>query len=268
MHRIVTHARSNAIAYLALFTTLGGVSYAATALPKNSVGTKQVRNGSLLAKDFKAGQLPAGATGPQGPKGDTGAAGATGPQGPKGDTGPAGPAGPATGAAGGDLTGNYPNPTIAANAVGTSKLAAVPMVKVRLNAASPGINNDSNIHVPWNVIVYGDSSMWSASTPERLIAPIDGVYVVSATATWEGDPDGARGLRITKNGSNGEDAGYSLTHAADALYTVVSNASGTIRLAAGEYVTVRAENANSNNTLKLIGDSATRSYASMTWVSN
>jgi hypothetical protein len=99
-HRILTHVRSNVIGYLALFTTLGGVGYAATALPKNSVGTKQVRNGSLLAKDFKAGQLPAGATGatgpqgPQGPKGDTGAAGATGAQGPKGDTGAQGERGP------------------------------------------------------------------------------------------------------------------------------------------------------------------------------
>ena len=54
-------------------------------LPKNSVGTKQlkknavtaakVKNGTLLAADFKAGQLPAG------PKGDPG------PQGPKGDPG-------------------------------------------------------------------------------------------------------------------------------------------------------------------------------------
>lgn len=59
-------------------------------LAKSSVGTKQlkknavtsikVRNGSLLAADFKAGQLPSG---PQGPKGDPG------PQGPKGDTGTA-----------------------------------------------------------------------------------------------------------------------------------------------------------------------------------
>jgi hypothetical protein len=56
---------------------------AATTLGKNSVGTKQlkrnvvtgakVKDGSLLAGDFKAGQLPAGERGPQGVPGAPGA---------------------------------------------------------------------------------------------------------------------------------------------------------------------------------------------------
>src|SRR5215216_3016263 len=91
------------VACVALLVALGGVSYAAGVLPKNSVGTAQlkkkavtraklkknavtgvkinknavtgvkVKNGTLLAADFKAGQLSAG---PQGPKGDKGDAGA------------------------------------------------------------------------------------------------------------------------------------------------------------------------------------------------
>jgi hypothetical protein len=85
------------VACVALVVALGGVSYAASVLPKNSVGTAQlkknavrglkVKNGSLMAADFKAGQLPAG---PKGEKGDPGAPGAQGPKGDKGDTGPAG----------------------------------------------------------------------------------------------------------------------------------------------------------------------------------
>ncbi len=82
------------IATVALFIALGGTSYAVTQLPKNSVGTRElktnavtspkVKNGALLAEDFKSGQLPAGATGPQGPKGDAGADGSVGPQGEPG----------------------------------------------------------------------------------------------------------------------------------------------------------------------------------------
>ncbi|MFM9044643.1 MAG: hypothetical protein ACKOL0_02370 [Solirubrobacterales bacterium] len=80
------------ISAVALIVALSGSAYAISQLPKNSVGTKQIRNGavtspkvkdaSLLARDFRAGQLPAGPRGEQGPRGETGATGATGPAGP------------------------------------------------------------------------------------------------------------------------------------------------------------------------------------------
>src|SRR6266545_9398 len=64
------------LACIALFVALGGTSIAAVAaLPRNSVGTAQVRNGSLLRVDFRSGQLPAGARGPAGPAGPIGPAG-------------------------------------------------------------------------------------------------------------------------------------------------------------------------------------------------
>jgi hypothetical protein len=82
---------ANVVAFLALFVALGGISWAAIKLPKNSVGAAQikknavtsakVKNRTLLAKDFKAGQLPAGAPG------------APGQRGPQGFPGPRGPAG-------------------------------------------------------------------------------------------------------------------------------------------------------------------------------
>jgi hypothetical protein len=47
MNRLAAHVRSNAVAYLALFVALGGTSYAAANLPANSVGNRQIRNGSV-----------------------------------------------------------------------------------------------------------------------------------------------------------------------------------------------------------------------------
>jgi hypothetical protein len=69
---------ANVTATLALVIALGGTSYAAIKLPKNSVSSLQVKDRSLLKKDFRPGQLPAGkkgATGAQGPEGPAGAAG-------------------------------------------------------------------------------------------------------------------------------------------------------------------------------------------------
>ena len=102
--RLLRHRPSPAIvvACVALLLALGGVGWAATALPRNSVGNAQLRNNavtsrkvknhSLLRADFKNGQIPRGARGPVGPTGATGPKGATGARGP---TGPAGAAGTA-----------------------------------------------------------------------------------------------------------------------------------------------------------------------------
>lgn len=147
-------SHSMLVACIALFVALGGTAFAAISitgrqvvdssltgkdLKNGSVTTSDIRNYSLRAKDFKLGQLPAGATGAQGvrgwsgatgqtgttgstgvqgdtgdtgvagadgavgPQGDPGTDGAVGPQGPQGDPGSAGADG-ATGAAGADGT--------------------------------------------------------------------------------------------------------------------------------------------------------------------
>jgi len=77
------------VACLALLVALGGTGYAATVLPRNSVGAAQlqanavtsakVRNGTLVRQDFKPGQLALGPRGASGPAGPAGPAGQTGP---------------------------------------------------------------------------------------------------------------------------------------------------------------------------------------------
>ena len=73
------------VACFALLVVLGGSGYAAVqALPRNSVTSVQVKDHSLLSRDFKAGQLPRGARGPVGPVGPAGPAGPAGPSGSSG----------------------------------------------------------------------------------------------------------------------------------------------------------------------------------------
>ena len=94
MKRIAQHLTfANVVACLALFIALGGASYAAFKLPKNSVGTKQIKKHAVTpGKLSKAAKSTL--TGPAGPKGATGARGPKGEPGPKGDTGPQGKEGP------------------------------------------------------------------------------------------------------------------------------------------------------------------------------
>ena len=95
------------MAALSLFIVLGGTSYAVAAgsidsreikngqvkrvdLGVDSVDSRKVRSGSLLANDFRVGQLPAGPPGPRGFVGPSGPQGAAGPRGAQGARGPAG----------------------------------------------------------------------------------------------------------------------------------------------------------------------------------
>jgi hypothetical protein len=71
------------VASLALFIALGGGAYAAMNLPKNSVGTAQLKKGAVsLDKIGRAAQESLrGVRGPAGPAGPPGAQGEEGPQG-------------------------------------------------------------------------------------------------------------------------------------------------------------------------------------------
>jgi hypothetical protein len=72
-----------------------GVTAMAAKLGKNSVTSKEVKDGSLTLADFKAKERDKlkGAKGAEGSAGAKGATGATGPAGPAGATGAQGPAG-------------------------------------------------------------------------------------------------------------------------------------------------------------------------------
>ena len=118
--RVRDHIRDNIYGLIAIFIALTAGAYAASQAPKNSVTSKSIKNGQVKTKDVADDSLTGvdiNESTLNGIQGQRGATGPQGAQGAQGQTGATGPAGPINVAAGGDLQGNYPDPTIKADAV-------------------------------------------------------------------------------------------------------------------------------------------------------
>ena len=161
---------ANVLSTVAVFLALGGTSYAAVSITgrdvenssltghdvedasltgrdirnssltglqvkHSSLGTTDIANGALLSKDFKAGELPAGAQGPSGERGDAGETGSTGAQGVDGLDGAAGTAGApgADGLDGAAGTAGAPGADGLDGAAGTAGAPGTGLTSGRLN---------------------------------------------------------------------------------------------------------------------------------------
>ena len=214
---MLAYLRRHHIGLLALFIALGGTSYAAAKLPRNSVGTTQIRSGAVtqskLAKSVQSKLSKAGAAGP---------AGATGAQGPKGDAGAQGPQGVqgVQGIAGAKGDKGDPGPTSAD--VGGTNLTVSPVGTPlpTLSEASVTLEQPGKVLV----LVTGTSSVTCGGAPcTRVIgATLDGAKVQGLAQSVDGaasatTKDSIAAVGIVSNVSAG-------THTAAVTST---NATGT-----------------------------------------
>jgi hypothetical protein len=149
---------ANVMATFAVFLALGGAAYAATKLPKNSVGTMQIKKGAVtppkLSKAAKA--TLTGATGSQGPKGE------------KGLTGEAGSAlAYARIEANGTLdTAHSKNITSSSLSSITGVYCVTPSVPVTsVVVSTPHTAGDTGTFSQANIIANGDDSTTACTTP-------------------------------------------------------------------------------------------------------
>jgi hypothetical protein len=222
--RSLAHLRRNAVAYLALTVALGGTSYAAAQLPRNSVGAKQikadavgssemkaaavrsseVKDGELRLRDFRSGELPPGPTGPEGPAGATGPEGPPGPPGPQGDSG---------------------------------DLVTQPAIRVE-DDTQVGVGSASFVFIEFDQEIFDTAEMHPVNgNDNRIRLPRAGTYVLSGEVEWEPNADGYRTLDLVHVNNNLAQVGTSLVQPRDStIQATVQQVTAIVHVDAGAVI--------------------------------
>jgi hypothetical protein len=239
------------VALIALFVALGGTGYAAMNLPRDSVGTAQLKDGAVTRSKISARARRA----------LRGRRGTKGPAGPRGATGPVGPA---TGPAGGALAGSYPNPSLAAGAVHPGNLGGVPTARLTNSADQPWPNQLVVTPVSFDTELFDNAGMHDAAHPTRLTAPIDGIYLIGASATFGPGATSSRAINLVENGTTTLSRAFDFY--SDTDYLPVETVT-TTKLRAGDYVESDAARTSASGSISIVSSGPQFSPAFwMTWI--
>jgi hypothetical protein len=261
---------ANVTSSLALFLVLtGGLAFAAL---KNSVTTKQIKDGQVKTQDVGDGEigfsdLDSNSVGS--PKIINGSV-----LGPDLGADSVGAGAIAAGAVRAEEIGNAsvgPD-QLSDGAVGTPQIGAVPAVKVVASAQIPYADSTSAA-IPFDsetAPAFDPFGMHDPAQPARLSAPVDGIYQVEALLRWQHDPDDDDVFRLSLRKTTGPTTIAFVSQRGDTGFSqdpTTLSIGSLVELDAGETVELVAVQDNFDNDPLNILTSSGMPYMSMHWVS-
>lgn len=141
---------------------------------------------------------------------------------------------------------------IARGAVGVGELAELPGARVYLaEGTRVDLASGTRTTLSFGARAYSQGGVWSDARPDRLTAPVDGVYQVTAGVVFEDNGSGARGLWIVDAGSGAVFSGQRVNAVSTTANTEIA-ISVVQRLEAGQAIALQVEQ-TSQRTVAVLG---------------
>ena len=104
-----------------------------------------------------------------------------------------------TGSAGGELTGTFPNPALAAGSVDTTNFAPLPGGRMVQEGACQSVPNGGFPALTFNALEFGNGVTFN-NAADSLTVQTAGTYLVTAYVEWDANGTGSRALGFTASG--------------------------------------------------------------------